>query len=86
MTDTEPNRFRRVLTHLRDNADIYVPALIFTASVTTLVILGVKWTQAAREYEQEIADALAEAGEGSRVLFDPQTDNYVIFTPISQEN
>ena len=84
MTDTKPNRFRRAMTHLKDNADIYVPLAIVVASTATLAIIGMKVAKAAAEYESEIADALAAAGEGSRLLIDAVTGDYVIAAPVTE--
>ena len=83
MTDTKPTRFRRVMTHLKDNAEIYVPVVIFVASVTTLAIIGTKVAKAAAEYDREAMEALAEAGEGARLLIDSVTGDYVIAAPVT---
>lgn len=84
MNDTKPTRFRRVMTHLKDNADIYVPLVIFAAGVTTLAIIGIKVAKAGAEYEREAMQALAEAGEGSRLLIDTVTGDYVIAAPVTE--
>ena len=81
MTDTKPNRARRVMTHIKENADIYAPLTLFVASATVLTLIGVKIAREAKLYNAEIAEALAAAGDGSRLLIDAVTGDYVIAEP-----
>lgn len=83
MNDTKPNRFRRAMTHLKNNQEIYIPLALFAVSGTILTVIGVSLAKSVKEFDAEIAAALAEAGEGSRLLIDAHTGDYFISEPVT---
>lgn len=84
MTNGIKTRTRRALTHIKENADIYIPLSIFVTASSALIITGVVLGKKAASESVKMEEMLASYPSGSRVLWDIVNGTYVIAEPLSK--
>lgn len=77
-------RKARITKHIKENADIYAPLVVTVIAGIGLTLIGIKLNRAMKAETEALTKILADSPEGSRLMIDAITGDYLVFAPVDK--